>query len=81
MRSTVTVAIVVACIGGLGLAACNRQQAQTPPPPPPAQEAPPEAAPAAPASDLSADASQKYLADNAKKPGVTVRSLQVCNTA
>ena len=72
MRSIIVTAAVV-CLGGLLLAGCNRQQSGTQQnqatpavPVAPAQTGP------APVADLSPEANQKFLADNAKKPGVKV---------
>src|SRR5262249_39718697 len=66
-------------ISGMALMGCNQQQAsnKAPEAAPPAQEQQQaqQAAPAAPAtqSDMSPEGNQKFLADNAKKAGVTTR--------
>jgi len=73
MRSTIMTAITAICLGGLALAGCNRQQTsneqnQTAP----AASATPAPGSPATAADLSPEANQKFLADNAKKSGVMV---------
>jgi FKBP-type peptidyl-prolyl cis-trans isomerase FklB len=73
MRSMIMTAIAALCLGGLLLAGCNRQQTsndqnQTAP------GAPAAAAQGGPATaaDLSPEANQKFLTDNAKRQGVMV---------
>ena len=80
MRSSFMAVLTAVCVGGLVLAGCNRQQAsneQTGTAP----AAAPAGAPAQPgaasggagqAADTSPASNEKFLADNAKKPGVKV---------
>src|SRR5882724_7391263 len=70
------IAVACVCVGALTLAGCNRDQASN------QQPAAPGAAAAGgqqtgtampPAGDLSPESNQKFLADNSKMTGVTVR--------
>lgn len=71
MKAKTIAAAAAVCVAGLVLAGCNQQQANNEPTKPaePAGQATP---PAAQAADISPESNQKFLAENAKKPGVKV---------
>jgi FKBP-type peptidyl-prolyl cis-trans isomerase FkpA len=71
MKARMMAAVAAVCVAGLMLAGCNQQQAsneQAKPAEPAAQGA----APAGQAADISPESNTKFLAENAKKPGVKV---------
>jgi FKBP-type peptidyl-prolyl cis-trans isomerase len=71
MKAKFMAAVAAVCVAGLALAGCNQQQAgneQTKTAEPAAQATPP----AAQAADISPESNQKFLAENAKRPGVKV---------
>ena len=80
MKTKMTAAIAAICVGGLMLAGCNRDQASNAPAgaPQAANPAPAQGGGAAAgggpaqAADLSPESNTKFLADNAKRPGVKV---------
>jgi len=75
MRSSITMTIAALGISALALSGCNQQQASNAPPAETKEaSAPPAASAPTPAGqgDMSPEGNQKYLADNAKKEGVTV---------
>ncbi len=77
MRSRFIMAVAAISVSGLALMGCNQQQASNKAPEAAPQAAQPEQqaqqAPPATQSDMSAEGNQKFLADNSKKQGVTVR--------
>ena len=74
MRLKTTAAIAALCLSGVVLAGCNQQQASNQAGGKQAETAaaPSDAAPMAPAADISPESNKKYLDDNAKRPGVKV---------
>jgi FKBP-type peptidyl-prolyl cis-trans isomerase FkpA len=71
MKAKMIAAAAAVCITGLMLAGCNQQQAGNAPTKT-AEPAGQAAPPAAQATDISPESNQKFLAENAKKPGVKV---------
>ena len=71
MKAKTITAAAAVCVAGLVLAGCNQQQANNEPTKAaePAGQAAPQPAQAA---DISPESNQKFLAENAKKPGVKV---------
>jgi len=77
MRSSISITVAVLSVSALALLGCNQQQASNAPPAETAQQAQAPADAGAPATptaqgDMSPEGNQKFLADNAKKDGVTV---------
>ena len=74
MRSSITMTIAALSISALALSGCNQQQASNAPAEPAKEASAPAASTPTPAGqgDMSPEGNQKYLADNAKKDGVTV---------
>jgi len=72
MRSSIT--ITIAALSALALLGCNQQQASNAPAEQKQASAPAAGAPSTPSAkgDMSPEGNQKFLADNAKKEGVTV---------
>ena len=70
MKAKFMAAVAAVCVTGLALAGCNQQQASNEQ----AKTAEPaaQATPAPQAADISPESNQKFLADNAKRPGVKV---------
>ena len=67
MKAKFMAAVAAVCVAGLALAGCNQQQASNEP-----AKTAETATPAPPAADTSPESNQKFLADNAKRPGVKV---------
>jgi FKBP-type peptidyl-prolyl cis-trans isomerase len=73
MRLKTTAAVAALCVSGIVLVACNQQQASNQPAGGKQAETaavPGTETPLPTAADTSPEANQKFLADNAKRPGV-----------
>src|SRR3979409_1985805 len=71
MKARMMAAVAAVCVAGVMLAGCNQQQASNEQ----SKTAEPSAqggAPAGQAADISPESNTKFLAENAKKPGVKV---------
>ena len=72
MKLKLAAAVVTVCAAALAVAGCGREQ-QANNQQPAAQGASADAGGMTPAADLSPEANTKFLADSAKRPGVTSR--------